>query len=126
MVYSERPQVFYSFEQYNLSLSPQVLYHLYNKANFKIYLGAGVAINASQYRHNSLMNENWRAEAYRNYYQLEPLWINFNFRNGVLIGKRLELFLMHSTASAYTTYAAFSISTETFSGGINYSINRGK
>lgn len=98
-----------TFKQYTASLTPQLIFNIYNKDNFKVYIDGGVALNLSNYSNNRIKNSDNGANDPRILsYDLSNFWVGFPAQAGVVINKKIEVFL------SYITYAKFSPHTTEF------------
>jgi hypothetical protein len=64
-----------TFDQTTFSVTPQILYNLYNKENLKVFVGGGASLNLSGYSDG---------------YNLGKWWYNLPLTAGVSINKRIE------------------------------------
>jgi hypothetical protein len=113
----------YTFNQYTMSLVPQILFNVYNKNTFKIYIDGGISFNLSAYSNNKMtyVNSDYVEQSP---YQLEPYWVNFPLQTGIVINKRLEFALTYTGAAAYTKYFGLSVANRTMSAGLKYLFGR--
>lgn len=83
----------YSFNQYTGTLTPQIIWNIYNKDAFKFYIGAGVAFNVSTYSNKSFIaySKYQKPDDYN--YKLEAAWSAFPVQAGIVLNKRLEIFV---------------------------------
>ncbi|GAB2703067.1 hypothetical protein GCM10027037_30960 [Mucilaginibacter koreensis] len=126
-VYSES---FYNFKQLNISISPQLLYNIYNTNPLKIYLGTGLSYNFSIYSGNQYK----RVESYPfigttetikdNYQKLDAGWFSFPVKAGAMINKKFELYAQYNIPVSYGNYSFYSIKTQTIAIGVHYCFNR--
>jgi len=113
----------YTFNQYTISLAPQILFNVYNKNAFKVYIDGGVSFNLSAYSNNKMtyVNSNYVEQSP---YQLEPYWVNFPLQTGIVINKKIEFALTYTGAAAYTKYFGLSVANRTMSAGFKYLFSR--
>lgn len=109
----------YTFRQYTAAFTPQILFNVYNKDAFKIYLDGGISFNFSAYANNKITYPG-SGTVERSPYQLEPYWASFPLQTGVVINKKLEFSLTYMGFAAYTKYTQLSISNRTMSAGLKY------
>jgi hypothetical protein len=123
----------YSFSQYTASLVPQILFNIYNKDNFKVYLDAGLAFNFSAYTGGNFTIQSSdpqvvKANTVQKPYKLEPFWANFPLQLGVTLNKRIELCFTYIGYATYTNYtpnpASFYASNQTTSLGIKFILGK--
>ncbi|HEY4322620.1 MAG TPA: hypothetical protein VGN20_01505 [Mucilaginibacter sp.] len=119
----------YSFTQYTAFMVPQILFNVYNKDNFKVYLDAGVAFNFSAYTGGNFTSQSSdpdvvKAYSIQNIYKLQPLWTSFPFQAGVTLNKKIEICFTYVGYTAYTKYTSFYASNQTISLGVKFLLNR--
>jgi len=109
----------YAFNQYTMGITPQILFNVYNKDAFKIYIDGGISFNFSSYSNDKITypNSNYVQESP---YKLEPYWASFPLQTGVVINKRIEIALTYAGAAGYTKYIGFSVANRTMSAGFKY------
>jgi len=113
----------HSFEQYIFSLTPQLIYNLYNTTPLKIFVGAGFGANFSSYsnnvstRYNSIRQE---LNVTEDEVSLEGFHMSFPFRAGAVLNKKIEISAVYIPRSSLTNYAFFDIGIQRFTFGINY------
>jgi len=113
----------HSFEQYIVSLTPQLIYNVYNKEALKIFVGAGFGANFSSYsnnvstRYNSIRQE---MNVTEDEVSLEGFHMSFPFRAGAVLNKKIEFSAVYIPRSSLTNYAFFDIGIQRFTFGINY------
>ncbi|RKR81546.1 hypothetical protein BDD43_1693 [Mucilaginibacter gracilis] len=119
----------YTYNQYNLRITPQFIYNLYNANSLKVYIDAGLIVNVSKYTNQSYVTFTTLSADYRitpatvNYppYKLEDTWISYSFQSGVVFNKRIELFLNYMIPSSYLTYqGGYSLQTAYYNAGVHY------
>ncbi|WP_118952162.1 hypothetical protein [Taibaiella helva] len=107
------------FSQYSLSLSPQVLFNIYNTDKLKVNAGVGVAMNFSAYKNEPVY-------AYNTIYpreekvKLSPLWASFPVRAGVILAQKFDIYVQYNTGAYFTsgnTY--FMIRSDVLQAGVN-------
>ena len=113
----------YTFNQYTVGVTPQILFNIYNKDSFKVYIDGGISFNFSTYSNNKITypSSNY---VQKSPYQLESYWANFPLQTGVVINKKIEIALTYAGASAYTKYTGFSVANRTMSAGFKYLFGR--
>ncbi|MGZ3750134.1 MAG: hypothetical protein ACXVAU_02590 [Mucilaginibacter sp.] len=124
-VSSSGPFDIYSFNQYTASVTPQLLYNIYNKDNFKVYLDGGLAFNFSSYSNASTINPAAGAiDPNQQPYHLEPYWANFPVQAGVVINKKIEISFTYAAYAAYTQYQGLSIANRSACLGVKYLLSK--
>jgi hypothetical protein len=99
-----------SFNQFNVSVEAQILYNLYNKDNFKYYIGLGVGA----YHSSSSSQSNSGP-------QFSTAWFNIPFQTGITINKQWDVSFIFSpytkiSPNSYNAWAnqSFGIGIKTF------------
>ncbi|UEG53614.1 hypothetical protein LLH06_01330 [Mucilaginibacter daejeonensis] len=113
----------YKLGQSIISLSPQMFLNLYNAEKFKVHIGGGFGLNYLINSKNDLVVENASSKAVstiNNVYDYEKFVINFLFRAGVTLNKRVEISALYSPKASMTRYVNYSISNRSLGVGINY------
>jgi hypothetical protein len=116
---TDNSQIEYRFDQFTATITPQILYNIYNTDAVKVYLGAGAGFNYSIYSNNQLVKKGYDI-MYTDYYELAKLWMSFPVQAGVTFNKKIEIFAQYVSPTAYTKYSSFSISNKTYGVGIRY------
>ena len=134
--YSEDPQfnvktisdVGYSFDQYTVTATPQLLVNVYNKTNFKLYLDGGIGLNCSAYSNHVLNIKYTNAfntvttSSTEKPYGLHSFWLTYPVQIGAVFNK-IEV---HFTFIAKSDYApnsnsgAVSVSNQAINVGLKY------
>ena len=109
----------YQFKQYTASITPQILFNIYNKDKLKVYLDAGLAFNFSAYADDKLVIPN-NSITEKTPYTLEAFWSNFPVQAGVTINKKIEICFTYAGYVAFTKYSGFYASNQTTSLGLKY------
>jgi hypothetical protein len=103
-----------SFNQYTTTITPQVIFNLYNKDNFKLYVDGGIGINFSAYGNTKLPPGT----------DLHSFWVNFPVQVGIVINKKVELSLSYASPMIVVNYYNyFSIDNQFMSLGLKYLFN---
>jgi len=115
----------YLFNQYTATITPQILFNIYNKEKFKLYLDAGVGLNFSAYRNNKLTVQNTQFAGTDNNtvespIKLEPIWFNFPVQVGVILNKKVEFALTYSAYATYTNNTNYDIRNSSVGLGVKY------
>ncbi|MCJ8167555.1 hypothetical protein MKJ04_22120 [Pontibacter sp. E15-1] len=115
----------YEIAQQTATIIPQIIYNLYNKDNFKYYVGGGVGFNFSNY------SKNRYSYTYRygtddsstrelQAYEAETAWASYMVRTGVVLKKKYEVTAIYQPMAALTRYVDFAIQQQSLSIGMNY------
>jgi hypothetical protein len=121
-------EMFYYVAQHTVSLSPQVLYNFYNRPDFKVYAGAGLALNYSLYEKNYSTTQhfypklNMEGKVYGNkdYRILQPIWASYTLRAGITLRNRYEVTAMYLAPGTITRYTSREYKTGSTNIGVNY------
>jgi hypothetical protein len=134
--YSEDPQfniktmsdIGYSFEQYTLTATPQLLVNIYNKTKFKLYLDGGIGLNCSAYSNQELnikytnVYNTVTTSSAENPYKLSGFWLTYPLQIGAVFN-RVEVHLTYIAKSDYGTgvgYGGFHASNQSVNAGLKY------
>jgi len=96
----------YKFTQYTTSLTPQLLFNLYNTDKLKFYIDGGITLNLSSYGYNNA------AEVDQNGLQLQPFWAYFPLQAGVVFNKKIEIYFTYTSGASFSDYTDFSVSNQ--------------
>lgn len=113
----------YSFNQYTVSATPQVLFNVYNKDDFKVYIDAGVAFNFSSYSNNKFIIQGSGANEAQGY-DLIPIWLNFPLQTGLILNKKIEICFTYINKTAYSRFSSFYASNQTMSLGVKFLLGK--
>lgn len=113
----------YSFNQYTVSATPQVLFNVYNKDDFKVYIDAGVAFNFSSYSNNKFIIQGSGANEAHGY-DLIPIWLNFPLQTGLILNKKIEICFTYMNKTAYSRFSSFYASNQTVSLGVKFLLGK--
>lgn len=113
-----------SFDQYNASVTPQLIVNIYNTDSFKFYIDAGVCFNFSVYknskrRFDSTSFSGTTSSQYIQPYDMELSWANFPLQAGIVLNKRIEIFVSRSAPTAYTKYSNIALSSDIYNVGVH-------
>ncbi|WP_161888875.1 hypothetical protein [Pontibacter russatus] len=121
-------EISYRLAYQTVSLTPQVIYSLYNRDNLKFYVGGGMALNFSNYTKNfyreqyfnphlDLVQEPDEKDDYR---ELETKSSSYMLRAGVVLNNKFEFSAAYQGPSVFTRYTNFSYSASSVNVGVNY------
>jgi hypothetical protein len=85
----------YSFTQYSVVLTPQILYNIVNRNTFKFYIDGGMGLNFSGYTHNAMQE-----------LALKSFWPNFPIQAGIILNKKIEISFTYTGYATYTQFAS--------------------
>jgi hypothetical protein len=101
----------YSFKQYTGTFTPQILYNIFNRDDFKFYIDGGIGLNFSTYSKNAASS-----------YDLNPFWTSLPIQTGVVVNKRIEFSFTYSPYADLTYHGSgpYSIKNKIISAGFRY------
>jgi len=115
-----------------ITLSPQIIYNLYNSNNLKFYLGAGIAANSASIQ----TSENVTTYAYpsgeinerEENYILQLIKLNYALpiRIGIVLNNKLEGSVIYILPSPMADFHSFAFRSSSVQVGINYLLNLNK
>ncbi|MFB9843459.1 hypothetical protein [Mucilaginibacter ginsenosidivorans] len=117
-------------KQFNTSLTPQVIYNLYNAAQLKVFLDMGIAITNSNYGHYRLISSYdsgaFPSNVQEKYPEFNFLWMTFPLKAGVAIGRQFELYAGYVPKAPISDgkYTRFQGNLTSYSAGINFYIGK--
>ncbi len=81
----------HSYKQYTATLSPQIMYNLYNGQSIRANLGIGFGINLSLYDNDpvTINNSSYSRDEKMN---LNPLWLSAVLRAGIIVTNRVDIY----------------------------------
>jgi len=112
--------VHYSFDVFNLTFTPQIIYNLYNKPNFKIYGGAGLDFTSIKYS-----NEIFKSQDGQQVTVIYP----FNFfefssvpfvKAGIILDKRFDIYTKFDASTPVSGGPFFFLDFSVIQIGVNY------
>ena len=118
----------YSFDQYTVTATPQLLVNIYNKTNFKLYLDGGIGLNYSAYS-NHVLNIKY-TNVYNTVttsstidpYKLRPFWLTYPVQLGAVFNK-IEVHLTYIAKLDYSpgaSYGAARVGNQAINVGLKY------
>lgn len=118
----------YKITQQTASLTPQILYNLYNKDGFKLYVGGGVGFNYSNYSRNTCRSQylnptfNIKREPTEedDYKKLVAVWSSYAVRAGIIMKSKYEIYAMYLTPGSLTRYVYADFTVSSLNAGVNY------
>lgn len=109
--------------QHNYSISPQVIYNLYNSDRFKFFINAGASFNISSYNAYSFSQSftNSVTQVTNEFPLFVKHWISVPFKTGIVVDRKIELYAGYTLQTILTdNYNAFTAKTSTLEIGVNY------
>jgi hypothetical protein len=108
----------YTFNQYTIALTPQVIYNFYRTNDCMLYAGLGISANYSFYSNNTTTITSIKP------YDFEKVWIAYPLQAGVVIAKRVDIYALYCFPAAYNEASSFSISNTVYGLGLHYHIGK--
>ncbi|MGY3211043.1 hypothetical protein [Mucilaginibacter sp. HD30] len=120
-----------SFNQFTVSLTPQLIYNVFHRSNFKAYLSGGAQLNLTnyssfddhlmEYLNNTLISDTHRTDAY-----LKTVYFGAIFKAGVVLNNLVELYAGYSTRAHLGNYNenGQSFNVDGYRVGINYLLGK--
>ncbi len=111
-----------NFTQYNITLTPQVIYKFYNTANFRAFVGGGISVNFSTYNRYQLVSKysGFPDRVTNNYPEFEKTWISFPIKIGVVMKSNFEFSFCYVPYTVITNDVDFSGAITSYQLGVNY------
>lgn len=116
-----------SFDQMEVVFTPQIIYHVYNAEDFKVFFGAGAGLNFVRSSNQKAIRhvfytgeEEIRENEPYHMLDLEKFYFNIPVTAGVVFNKKIELSLSYSMPTAITNYTHFNADKQRFRFGVNY------
>lgn len=119
----------YTFNQITVSVSPKLIYNLYNTDKLKVFLGGAMSFNYSYYWNNKLSTTNVTT----NYsgstektdpFSLRPFWVSFPILAGIRLKQKFEISVTFAPTSLYAENNAFAVGNSMISLGLKYHFKR--
>jgi hypothetical protein len=118
----------YSFTQYTAALIPQILFNIYNKDNFKIYIDAGIGVNFSNYSNQKVVAQSpvtYTPIITENPYHFEHVWTDFPFAVGMMLNKKVEISFNYTPLyGSYSRYVFIHAGNQSMGLGIKFLLGR--
>ncbi|HEY4322453.1 MAG TPA: hypothetical protein VGN20_00665 [Mucilaginibacter sp.] len=119
--YGSDARSYFTVDQYTLSLSPQVLYNIYNSNSFKFYLECGVSANFSKYSDEKLYNGLYNTTTY-GYTPFSTKWISIPLSAGITLKNRVGIFATYTPPVTISDDGNYTYSSIRF--GVSYTFGR--
>jgi hypothetical protein len=110
---SGSPNNILTFDQFTFSITPQIIYNVYNKDNFKVYIGAGASVNFSSYS-NIQFSDQTNSVIYNHF------WVNTPLQTGIMINKVWEASFTYAPSTKIASDVSNKISSQSFGLGIKF------
>lgn len=119
-----------NISQYNTTITPQLIYNIYNKEQLKVFVDLGAAINFSSYNHYRYVvtYDIFPTKIEDRFPEFYNLWVAFPVKAGVALNRKFEVYFsyMPSTTNAVGNVpsigdnSGFSVVHTSFFAGLNY------
>lgn len=114
-----------SFNSYSGTLTPQVIYNVYNADRIKAFFGVGLGVNYSRYSNNVYEYTTTIGNTSKTYFSensmdLEKFNFSLPFSVGAVLNKKVEIIAGYTLRSAITRYVYYSVGVERYRIGVNY------
>lgn len=112
----------FQVKQYNTSITPQLIYNLYNKDDLKFFIDAGVALNLATYNDYKTITtyESFPSVVQDKSPEFSKVYGAFPFKAGIVFNKRIEVYgeVIPSTAVTELVYVKNAVTA--YQAGLNY------
>jgi hypothetical protein len=109
-------------KQLTATITPQLMYNLYNTNTLKVFIDAGIDFNLSAYPTNNYTttyNNNFATVNKKDFPLLESSWLGVPIKAGIILNKNIEIFGGYTVQSAVTNYEYFSGYETNYRVGVN-------
>jgi hypothetical protein len=109
-------------KQYVGTLGVKFIYNFYNADGLKIYAGAGIAVNLSNYPTNNYADQTtgFPAVTKTNFPQFDSTYLSIPLSAGIVINKRIDIYAGYEPQALATTYYNANGNISSYRAGINY------
>jgi hypothetical protein len=113
-----------NFNQYIVSVNPQIIYHLYNKDDIKLYLAVGAALNFS-INTNKLYSVTYSYGSGNTttpftFPPMQSIFFDATTKAGLVLNNKFDIYLGYNPAISVSNYTPFNINLTVYKIGINY------
>lgn len=111
-----------SFKQYNTSLTPQLVYNVYNKDKFKMFIDAGFALNVAMYNDYKTITlyESFPTVVQDRYPEFEKTYFSFPLKAGLVANQSLEIYIGYTPPASITQFVYDKNAISVYQAGLNY------
>lgn len=115
----------YTLNQFTVSGSPKLIYNLYNRDKFKLFMGGGLSLNYSL-SWNHKLTTTYIATGYsnntetKNPFSILPLWISFPIIAGIRLKQKMEISVTYFPTSLYPETNGYKVGNSRISVGLTY------
>lgn len=113
----------YHLQQYSFTISPQILYNVYDKKRFKFYLATGFNANFSTYKQNDhlLINSSDNNIYFAlNEIKFKRIWVSIPIKAGFVLNQKIDFSVKYQTPSNMTWYTSASLKSNIINTSLNY------
>jgi hypothetical protein len=109
-----------TYDQLTLGISPQLIYNVYNKDSFKVFIGLGASLNLSDYSN----------VAHSAYSEPKPsvdfstFWVNIPLQAGIVVNKRFELAFTYAPYTKITPTSNNAFASHSIGLGVNIYLSK--
>jgi hypothetical protein len=115
----DKPKADFKLDQILIIINPQVIYNIYNTHAFKFYADAGISYAFIKTKGNTIYNS-YLTTTYPNYLALSSGLISIPVKLGMVLVKKVDIYVSYSTPTPITNSRAFAINATSIKAGINY------
>jgi len=112
-----------NFTQYNSSITPQIIFNIYNKEQLKAFIGVGAAFNFSAYnQYRYITNYGGSIPDYiqNNYPAFDKFWLSFPIKAGITLNNKIEINICYIPSASLTNDNIDSGNVTSYQLGVNY------
>lgn len=114
----------YGIKQQTLAITPQLLYNFYNASSARIFFGAGMAFNISNYSNKdhtiAYTSTGSPSTQIAAPYDYKSLWFNFPIELGAMFNNKVELNVKYYIPGDFANYTYFNVQSNVVSATIHY------
>jgi hypothetical protein len=111
-------------KQYNTAITPQFIYNIYNKEQFKAFIDFGISINLASYSHYQLITkyDSFPTNTQDNYPEFENIYMTTPIKAGVAANKKFEVYVCYIPPVSITGRSAYAFRSNitSYQAGLNY------
>lgn len=112
-----------NIKQYNPSITPQVIYNIYNAEQLKVFIGAGASFNFSSYNRRQYITKyggSFPDDVRDSFSAFSKSWVSFPLKTGIEINRKLEINICYTPSALIAYDSPFSSNIKSYQAGINY------
>ena len=111
-----------SFKQFIVSLSPQLLYNIYNTPATKIYISSGVLADFATYSNKSYTRKftsGFQTESF-DFPGVQSVYVNLVAKAGVVFNDKFDIFAGYVPSTTLNDDSAYALKLSSYQVGVNY------